>query len=134
LANHDEGKVLGICSAALLALSVASPGFSAADPVDPTRTTENRTKAQVEGRIGSRDATRLGDELRLQDLRVTDRRVTDARYLSSEKVRLRKERRLKAEKYLATDAMRHVTREEENPAVNTQEENKKKRAETILQF
>jgi hypothetical protein len=123
-----------MCSAALLALSVAGPAFSAAETQNSARPTQDPTPAQVEGHIGSRDATRLGDELHSEDLRVTDRRITDARYLSSEKLQLRKERRLKAEKYLATEGMRQVTREEENPAVTSQEENKKKKAETILQF
>lgn len=84
--------------------------------------------------MGSRDATRLGDELLSEDFRITDQRITDARSLGSEKTQLRKERRLKAERYLPTEGMRRETREEENPAVTSQEETKKKKTETILQF
>jgi hypothetical protein len=130
---HDRNG-LYIFSVALLILSAARPVFSADDPQDPTRPTADRTEPQVEGRIGARDAARLGDELLSKDFRITDRRITDARYLPSEKTRLRKELRLKAERYLPAEGMGRVTREEEKPAVTTQEENKKKKAETILQF
>ena len=121
-------------SAAFLVLSFAWPAFSADDLNDPAGPKAKRTQPRVEGRTGSGDATRVGDELRSEDFRITDRRITDERYLPSEKTRLRKELRLKAEKYLPTDEMRRGNREEENTAVTTQEENKKKKAETILQF
>jgi hypothetical protein len=126
--------VLCICSVALLAVSVVRPVFSADAPQATSAANVARPKPQVAGRTGSRDATRLGDEPYSDTLRITDRRITDARYLASEKTRLRKELRLKAEKYLPTGGMRRETREEEKPAVTTQEENKKRKAETILQF
>jgi hypothetical protein len=127
-------KVLCICSVALLVLSVVRPVFSADDPQATTRSSVDQTKPQIEGRIGSRDATRLDAELRAEDFRITDRRIPDARYLPSEKTRLRKEYRLRAEKYVPTEGMGRETRAEEKPAATTLEETKKKKAETMLQF